>query len=38
MRKFILTVAALALCGGSPVLYAQNRVEAGLLLDYLSVS
>jgi hypothetical protein len=38
MRKFILTVAALALCRSSPVLYAQNRVEAGLLLDYLSVS
>jgi hypothetical protein len=38
MRKFILTVTALALCGSSPVLYAQNRVEAGLLLDYLSVS
>ena len=38
MGKFILTVAALALCGSSPLVYAQNRVEAGLLLDYLSVS
>ncbi len=38
MGKFVLTVAALALCGSSPLVYAQNRVEAGLLLDYLSVS
>jgi hypothetical protein len=36
MRKFVLTVAVL--CGSSPLACAQSRVEAGLLLDYLSVS
>jgi hypothetical protein len=38
MGKVALTVAALLLCGSSSVLYAQKRVEAGLLLEYLSVS
>jgi hypothetical protein len=33
-----LAIAALLLCGSSSVLYAQRRFEAGLLLDYLSVS
>jgi Outer membrane protein beta-barrel domain len=38
MGKVDLTIAALLLCGSSSMLYAQDRVEAGLLLDYLSVS
>jgi hypothetical protein len=38
MGKVALTVAALLLCGSSSMLYAQKRVEAGLLLEYLSVS
>jgi hypothetical protein len=38
MWKIALTIAALLLCGGSFELHAQSRVEAGLLLDYLSVS
>jgi hypothetical protein len=38
MRKFVLTVITLLLCGSSSLLFAQSRIEAGLLLDYLSVS
>jgi hypothetical protein len=34
-RKFGI---ALLLCGSSPRLFAQERVEAGLFLDYLSIS
>jgi hypothetical protein len=38
MRKFVLMVITLVLCGSSSLLFAQSRIEAGLLLDYLSVS
>jgi hypothetical protein len=38
MGKVALTLAALLLGGSSSVGYAQSRIEAGLLLDYLSVS
>jgi hypothetical protein len=38
MRKLAFTVVAFLLCGTSSHVYAQSRVEAGLLLDYLSVS
>jgi hypothetical protein len=38
MGKVALTLAALLLCGSSSLLYAQKRVEAGLLLEYLAVS
>jgi hypothetical protein len=38
MGKVALAMAALLLWGGSSRLYAQSRAEAGLLLDYLSVS
>lgn len=38
MGKVALTVAALVLCGTSSLAYAQSRVEAGVLLDYLGVS
>jgi hypothetical protein len=38
MRKFVLMVITLLLCGSSSLLFAQSRIEAGLLLDYLSVS
>jgi len=38
MGKLALTVLAFLLCAISAPLYAQNRVEAGLLLDYLSIS
>jgi hypothetical protein len=38
MGKVALTLAALLLCGSSSMLYAQKRVEAGLLLEYLAVS
>ena len=38
MGKVGLTFAVLLLCGSSSTLCAQARVEAGLLLDYLSVS
>jgi hypothetical protein len=38
MGKVALTVAAVLLCGSSSMLYAQDRFEAGLLLDYLSLS
>jgi hypothetical protein len=38
MGKVALTIAALLLCESSSMLYAQKRVEAGLLLEYLGVS
>jgi hypothetical protein len=38
MGKIALTLATLLLCGSSSMVRAQSRVEAGLLLDYLSVS
>jgi hypothetical protein len=38
MRKFALTVIALLLCGSVSSLFAQKRVEAGIFLDYLSIS
>src|ERR1700750_231782 len=38
MGKVALSVAALLLCASSSLVYAQNRIEAGLLLDYLSIS
>jgi hypothetical protein len=38
MGKVDSTIAALLLCGSSSMVYAQDRVEAGLLLDYLNVS
>jgi hypothetical protein len=38
MGKIVLAIAALLLCGSSSMLYAQDRVEVGLLLDYLSIS
>ena len=38
MGKVGLTFAVVLLCGSSSTLYAQARVEAGLLLDYLNVS
>jgi hypothetical protein len=38
MGKVALTVAAVLLCGSSSMLYAQDRFEVGLLLDYLRVS
>jgi hypothetical protein len=37
MRKVALTVTAL-LVGGSSLLFAQKSVEAGIFLDYLSIS
>jgi hypothetical protein len=37
-RKFAPIVIALQLCGGSPRLFAQERVEAGIFLDYLGIS
>ena len=37
-RKFAPIVIALLLCGSSPRLFAQERVEAGIFLDYLSIS
>lgn len=37
-RKFAPIVLALMLCGGSPLLCAQERVEAGIFLDYFSIS
>ena len=33
-RKFAPTVLALLLCGRSPRLFALERVEAGMFLDY----
>jgi hypothetical protein len=38
MGKISFTVAVLLLCGSSSMVYAQSRIEAGLLLDYLSIS
>ena len=38
MGKVGLTFAVLLLCGSPSTLYAQARVEAGLLFDYLSIS
>jgi hypothetical protein len=38
MGKVVVAITALVLCGSSSALYAQDRVEAGLLLEYLSVS
>jgi hypothetical protein len=37
-RKFAPIVVAILLCGSPPLLFAQERVEAGIFLDYLSVS
>jgi hypothetical protein len=37
-RKFAPMVLALLLCGRSPRLFAQERVEAGIFLDYLDIS
>jgi hypothetical protein len=37
-RKFVPIVIALLLGGISPRLFAQERVEAGIFLDYLSIS
>lgn len=38
MKKVVLAISVLLLCGNSSLARAQKRVEAGLLLDYLSVS
>lgn len=38
MGNVARTVGVLLLCGSSSIAYAQSRIEAGLLLDYLSVS
>ena len=38
MPKFVLAIVVLLFAGCSCVMHAQRRVEAGLLLDYLSVS
>jgi hypothetical protein len=38
MRKFALIVVALLSCVESSSLFAQKRVEAGIFLDYLSIS
>jgi hypothetical protein len=37
-HKFAPIVMALLLCGSSPPLFAQERVGAGIFLDYLSIS
>jgi hypothetical protein len=37
-RKLAPIVLALLLCGGSPRLFAQDRVEAGIFLDYLGIT
>jgi hypothetical protein len=37
-RKFAPIVLALLLCGSSPRLFAQNRVEAGIFIEYLGIS
>ncbi|MCU1239940.1 MAG: hypothetical protein JWO71_666 [Candidatus Acidoferrum typicum] len=37
-RKFFPIVIGLLLYGSSPRLFAQERVEAGIFLDYLSIS
>jgi hypothetical protein len=36
--KFALIVLALLLCGSSPPLFAQERVEAGIFIDYLGIA
>lgn len=38
MVKLVFALALLLLCGSSSMLHAQSRIEAGLLLEYLSVS
>jgi hypothetical protein len=38
MRKFALIVTALLLCANSSWLFAQQRVEAGVFLEYLGIS
>ena len=38
MVKIVLAISVLLLCGNVHLAQAQKRVEAGLLLDYLSVS
>jgi hypothetical protein len=38
MGKVALSIFALVLCGSSSPVHAQKRVEAGLVVDYLSVS
>jgi hypothetical protein len=38
MRKFALIVMALLSCVESSSLFAQKRVEAGIFLDYMSIS
>jgi len=37
-RKLAVIVIALLLCGSSPLLLAQERVEAGLFVDYVGIS
>jgi hypothetical protein len=37
-RKLAVIVIALLLCGSSPLLLAQERVEVGIFFDYLSIS
>ena len=37
MRKYVLPIAAFLLCATS-VAFAQRRVEAGIFIDYLSIS
>ena len=38
MMKFVLAIAVLLTCANPCLAHAQKRVEAGVLLDYLSVS
>jgi hypothetical protein len=37
-RRFAPIVLALLLCGSSPRLFAQERVEVGIFLDYVTIS
>jgi hypothetical protein len=37
-REFAFIVIALLVCGSSPPLFAQERVEAGIFLDYSGIS
>jgi len=37
-RKLAVIVTALLLCGSSPLLLAQERVEAGIFVDYIGIS
>src|SRR6202035_292981 len=37
-REFALIPIALLLCGSAPRLFAQECVEVGIFLDYLSIS